>query len=51
MRFAYQELRLCLAKIVRQYKFAPTAETEIPMVYNKIGIVSAKNIQLQVSKW
>ncbi|XP_017492981.1 PREDICTED: cytochrome P450 3A9-like, partial [Rhagoletis zephyria] len=47
MRFAYQELRLCLAKIVRQYKFAPTAETEIPMVYNKIGIVSAKNIQLQ----
>lgn len=23
MRFAYQEIRLCLAKIVRQFKFQP----------------------------
>lgn len=51
MRFAYQEIRLCLAKIVRQFKFSPTAETKIPMVYNKIGIIGAKDIQLQVSKW
>ena len=49
MRFAYQEIRLCLAKIIRQYKFSPSEETKIPMEFNKIGIITTKNIPLRVS--
>jgi len=50
MRFAYQEMKLCLAKIIRGYKFETTAETKIPLNYSKIGILSAKDIPLKVCK-
>src|SRR5699024_1680258 len=50
MRFAYQEIKLCLAKIVRSFAFSPTPETQIPLDYNKFGLLSTKNIPLRVSK-
>ena len=50
MRFAYQEMKLCIAKIICQFKFEATSETKIPLDYDKIGFVTAKNIPLRVSK-
>lgn len=50
MRFAYQEMRLCLAKIIRNFAFATTSKTKIPLDLNKFGILSCKDIQLKVSK-
>src|SRR5699024_10074830 len=31
MRFAYQEIRLCLAKIIRDFRFSPAPDTKIPL--------------------
>ncbi len=50
MRFAYQEIRLCLAKIVRDFAFATTPKTKVPLEYNKFGLLSCKDIPLKVSK-
>lgn len=50
MRFAYQEMQLCLARIIRKYRFSTTPNTKVPMEFNKIGIISAKNIPLSVSR-
>ena len=50
MRFAYQEIRLCLAKIIRDYRFSKSIHTQIPLKYNAIGVLSAKNIALKVGK-
>ncbi|KAJ6223022.1 hypothetical protein RDWZM_001567 [Blomia tropicalis] len=50
MRFAYQEIKLCLAKIVRSYQFDKTSETKIPLEYSKIALLTCKNIPLKVSR-
>ncbi|XP_017462841.1 PREDICTED: cytochrome P450 3A12-like, partial [Rhagoletis zephyria] len=47
MRFAYQEIRLCLAKIVRRFAFERTPETVVPLNYDKIGFLTCKNIPLK----
>ena len=52
MRFAYQEIRLCLAKIIRQFRFEPTADTPIPTKFDlsKLGLLSTNTIPLKVSR-
>ncbi|KAH9394069.1 Cytochrome P450 3A4 [Tyrophagus putrescentiae] len=43
MRFAYQEIKLCLAKIVPLFRFSPTPETPVPLVFNKGSLILAIN--------
>ena len=50
MRFAYQEMKLCLAQIVQRFQFDKTPQTKIPIEYTKMVILTVKNIPLRVSK-
>ena len=50
LRFAYQEIKLCLAKLIRHYHFSPTQETRIPLDYSKVNVLLVENIPLKVSK-
>ena len=50
MRFAYQEIKLCLAKIAREYKFERSTETQVPLEIKQLALMSCKNIPLLVNK-
>lgn len=50
MRFAYQEIKLCLAQIITQYKFDKTPETPEKLEFVKMGLLSVKPFTLSVSK-
>ena len=50
MRFAYQEIKLCLAKIITFYKFTPTTDTPVKLEFPKLGLVSVKKFNLKVNK-
>ncbi len=49
MRFAYQELRLCVASIVRRFRFQPTAETPAELKFKPgSGLLIADPFPLRV---
>ena len=51
MRFAYQEIHLCLAGLLRKYKFSTTAETPEELTFTKnSALLIAKEFQLKVSR-
>lgn len=50
MRFAYQEIKLCLARIPMLYKFNKTPETPDKLEFVKMGLLSVKPFTLSVSK-
>ena len=49
IRFAYQEIKLCLASIVRKYEFIPTPSTPEQLDFIKgIPMLNAKPFELKV---
>lgn len=50
MRFAYQEVKLCLAKLIRQFRFEPTDGTPDKLKLGKIALTVAETFPLKVSK-
>lgn len=50
MRFAYQEMRLCLAKIVREFTFRPSPDTKVPLELSNFNFLGCKDISLNVSR-
>ena len=51
MRFAYQEIKLCFANIVRKYKFSTTPETPAELKFKKgAGLLIAEPFQIKVEK-
>ena len=50
MRFAYQELKLCLAKIVARYKFTVTDNTPKKLVLAKNALQVSRTFPLKVSR-
>ena len=48
MRFAYQEIKLCLAKIVSRFRFEPTDGTPEVLTLGKFGLTVAKTFPLKV---
>ncbi|XP_017491557.1 PREDICTED: cytochrome P450 3A19-like [Rhagoletis zephyria] len=48
MRFAYQEMKLCLAQIARKFRFERTAKTQVPLKIDSLALISSKDIQLRV---
>lgn len=51
MRFAYQEIKLMLAKVVPKFRFSTCSETDIPLKF-KIGgvLLGTQNIKLNIEK-
>jgi cytochrome P450 len=43
MRFALMETKLCLAQIVRRYKFVRSVKTEIPLQFKKVSLLLSTN--------
>lgn len=50
MRFAYQEIKLCLARVITQFRFDKSPQTPEKLEFSKMGIVSVKPFTLSVSK-
>lgn len=50
MRFAYQEIKLCLARIITQFKFDKAPETPEKLEFVKMGLLSVKPFTLSVRK-
>jgi len=50
MRFAYQEIKLLLAKMIPKFHFAPTAETPEVLKFVQFGLLSTKPFTLQVDQ-
>ncbi len=43
MRFAYQEIKLCLTKILPRFKFTATPETPVPIQFAKNSLILTVN--------
>ena len=51
MRFALLEAKISLAYIIKRFKFVATANTDIPIEYNKnIGLLSPKRVIIGIEK-
>lgn len=52
MRFAYQEIKLCLATIVRKFRFERAPSTPVPIFFNTFELLTTPNIELKISvRW
>ncbi|XP_017472908.1 PREDICTED: cytochrome P450 6k1-like [Rhagoletis zephyria] len=49
MRFAYQEIKLCLATIVRKFRFERAPSTPVPIFFNTFELLTTPNIELKIS--
>jgi cytochrome P450 len=43
MKFALMEAKLCLAHIVRRYKFIRSAKTEVPLEFRRVSLLLSTN--------
>ncbi|XP_076332607.1 cytochrome P450 3A9-like isoform X2 [Tachypleus tridentatus] len=51
MRFALLEAKLCLAHVLRNFRFHRCSETKVPLeYYNGLGLIQAKQVSLVVEK-
>ncbi|CAG2121668.1 unnamed protein product, partial [Medioppia subpectinata] len=51
MRFALMEVKLCIAHIVKRFRFMKCAETEIPLQFmNLTPLLTSKSISLNIEK-
>ena len=50
MRFAYQEIKLCLAQIVRHFQFDMAPQTPDELKFESLFLLSCKEIPLKISR-
>jgi cytochrome P450 family 3 subfamily A len=43
MRFALMETKLCLAQIIRRYKFVRSVKTKVPLQFKRVSLLLSTN--------
>ncbi|XP_069132180.1 cytochrome P450 3A8-like [Argopecten irradians] len=50
MRLAFMEMKMSLAKVIRNFRLSVCSETKVPPEFMKIGILKPKSVNLKVEK-
>ena len=52
MRFAYQEIKLCIAKMIGEFNFQTTPKTPVKLEFKKFKpTLNVKPFELKVNVW